>query len=68
MLADHVILLIFVGFIFLASGVFLLVIVPVAMALEIVFTAFALFVAFIQAVIFAFLSTIYINDALHPGH
>jgi F0F1-type ATP synthase membrane subunit a len=38
------------------------------MALEIVFTGFALFVAFIQAVIFAFLSTIYINDALHPGH
>jgi F-type H+-transporting ATPase subunit a len=68
MLADHVILLIFVGFIFLASGIFLVVMVPVAMALEIVFTAFALFVAFIQAVIFAFLSTIYINDALHPGH
>ena len=68
MLADHVILLIFVGFIFLVSGVFLLVMVPVAMALEIVFTGFAVFVAFIQAVIFAFLSTIYINDALHPGH
>jgi F-type H+-transporting ATPase subunit a len=68
MLADHVILLIFVGFIFLASGIFLVLMVPVAMALEIVFTAFALFVAFIQAVIFAFLSTIYINDALHPGH
>jgi F-type H+-transporting ATPase subunit a len=68
MVADHVILLVFVGFIFLVSGVFLVIMVPVAMALEIVFFLFAMFVAFIQAVIFAFLSTLYINDALHPGH
>lgn len=68
MLADHVILLIFVGFIFLVGGFALVVVLPIAMALEIIFTGFALFVAFIQAVIFAFLSTIYINDALHPGH
>jgi F-type H+-transporting ATPase subunit a len=67
-LADHVILLIFAGFIFLAGGVLLVAIVPLSVALEVVFTMFALFVAFIQAVIFAFLSTIYINDALHPGH
>lgn len=72
MLADHVILLIFVGFIFLVGGGTLvwahIVMVPVAMLLEVIFTAFGLFVAFIQAVIFAFLSTIYINEALHPGH
>lgn len=71
MLADHIILLIFVGFIFLVGTSFSfghIIVIPVAMVLEIVFTAFALFVAFIQAVIFAFLSTIYINDALHPGH
>jgi F-type H+-transporting ATPase subunit a len=68
MLADHVILLIFVGFIFIASGVILVPILPLSLVLEVVFTLFALFVAFIQAVIFAFLSTIYINDALHPGH
>lgn len=68
MLADHVILLIFVGFIFLASGILLVIVLPVALALEIVFTGFALFVAFIQAVIFGFLSAFYINDALHPGH
>jgi F-type H+-transporting ATPase subunit a len=68
MVADHTILLVFVGFIFLASGILLVILVPVALALEIVFTAFAIFVAFIQAVIFAFLSTLYINDALHPGH
>jgi len=68
MVADHVILLVFVGFIFLVSGIALVVMVPVAMVLEIVFFMFAMFVAFIQAVIFAFLSTLYINDALHPGH
>ena len=72
MLADHVILLIFVGFIFLIGGgsfaIAHLGIVPISMTLEVVFTAFGLFVAFIQAVIFAFLSTIYIHDALHPGH
>ena len=50
------------------SRVLLVAIVPLSVALEVVFTMFALFVAFIQAVIFAFLSTIYINDALHPGH
>lgn len=71
MLADHVILLIFVGFIFLVGTSFAfghIIVIPVAMVFEIVFTMFAIFVAFIQAVIFSFLSTIYINDALHPGH
>jgi F-type H+-transporting ATPase subunit a len=68
MLADHVILLIFVGFIFLVGGPALILVLPLALVLETVFTGFALFVAFIQAVIFAFLSTIYINEALHPGH
>ncbi|MGI8426683.1 MAG: F0F1 ATP synthase subunit A [Actinomycetota bacterium] len=71
MLADHVILLIFVGFIFLVGTSFVfghVLVIPIAMLLEVVFTAFALFVAFIQAVIFAFLTTIYINDSLHPGH
>lgn len=68
MLADHVLLLIFVGFIFLASGFLLVIVLPFALVFEIVFTAFALFVAFIQAVIFAYLTSFYINDALHPGH
>jgi len=71
MLADHVILLIFVGFIFLVGTSFVfghVLVVPIAMVLEVGFTGFALFVAFIQAVIFAFLTTIYINDSLHPGH
>jgi F-type H+-transporting ATPase subunit a len=71
MLADHIILLIFVGFIFLVGTSFAIghvLIIPVSIVLEVVFYAFAMFVAFIQAVIFAFLTSIYINDALHPGH
>ena len=69
MLADHLLLLIFVGFIFLAgASVLAVVVIPFSMAFEIVFMAFGLFVAFIQAAIFAFLATLYINDALHPGH
>lgn len=71
MLAGHVILLIFVGFIFLVGSSFALAhvaVIPLAMVLETGFTAFEVFISFIQAVIFAFLATIYINDALHPGH
>lgn len=71
MLADHVFLLIFVGFISLVGtswAVGHVVMIPIAMLMEILFTAFAIFVAVIQAVIFSFLATIYINDALHPGH
>lgn len=69
MFADHLLLLIFAGFIFL-TGVSLLaiVIVPLSLAAQIAFTAFALFVSLIQAFIFAFLSALYIRDALHPGH
>ncbi len=69
MLADHLMLLVFAGFIFLAAGsAAIFGILPISVAFMVIFTAFALFVAFIQAVIFAFLTTIYINDALHPGH
>lgn len=71
MLADHVILLIFVGFILLiGTGAFLagLISAPFLLVFEVVFYFFAIFVAFIQAVIFAFLSALYINNGLHPGH
>lgn len=68
MLADHLIILLFAGFIFLAGVAFTMVIDVVFIPLMIIFTAFALFVSFIQAVIFAYLSAFYINEALHPGH
>ena len=31
-------------------------------------TAFELLVAFLQAYVFAILTCVYLNDALHPGH
>lgn len=71
MLADHLMVLVFAGFIFITGATFVvghLAIVPLSLVFMIIFTAFAIFVSFIQAVIFAFLTTIYINDALHPGH
>lgn len=68
MLADHLLILTFAGFIFIASGFVLAFVLPVALAGIVIFTAFAIFVAFIQAVVFAYLSAIYINDGLHPGH
>jgi F-type H+-transporting ATPase subunit a len=68
MLADHLLQLVFLGFIFLASGVMALAIAPFSLAFDIVFVMFGLFVALIQAAIFAFLSALYINNALHPGH
>lgn len=69
MLADHMMLLVFAGFIFLAAGSAVVYgILPISLLFMIIFTAFAVFVAFIQAVIFGFLTTIYLNDALHPGH
>lgn len=68
MLADHLLLLIFAGFIFIASGFMLAIVLPISVVFLILFTAFAIGVAFIQAVVFAYLSAIYINDSLHPGH
>ncbi len=31
-------------------------------------TAFELLVAFLQAYVFAILTCVYLNDAIHPGH
>jgi F-type H+-transporting ATPase subunit a len=44
-----------------ASGV-------VPLALTVALTALELLVAFLQAYVFAILTCIYINDAIHPGH
>lgn len=68
MLADHLLLLVFAGFIFISGGFVLFIVLPVAVAGLVVFTAFALLIAVIQAMVFALLTTIYLNDALHPGH
>ena len=71
MLAGHILLKVFAGFIvMLAGGLgaagYVVGILPFAMTLGL--TALEFLVAFLQAYVFAILTCIYLNDALHPGH
>lgn len=71
MLAGHIALKVFAGFVGMlgislgalgwAGGV-------LPLALTVALTALELLVAFLQAYVFAILTCIYLNDALHPGH
>ena len=71
MLAGHIALKVFAGFVGVL-GVSLGAIgwvggvLPLALATAL--TALELLVAFLQAYVFAILTCIYLNDALHPGH
>jgi F-type H+-transporting ATPase subunit a len=70
MLAGHITLKVFGGFVtmlgaFGALG-WLGGIVP--LSLTVALTALELLVAFLQAYVFAILTCIYLNDAIHPGH
>jgi F-type H+-transporting ATPase subunit a len=72
MLAGHVALKIFAGFIPTLAvglpivGVFMggLLVLPLVVGI----TALEFLVAFLQAYVFAILTCVYLNDALHPGH
>ena len=70
MLAGHITLKVFAGFITMlgAFGFFgwLGAILPFALAVAL--TALEFLVAFLQAYVFAILTCIYLNDAIHPGH
>ncbi|WP_291844843.1 F0F1 ATP synthase subunit A [Maricaulis sp.] len=77
MLAGHILLKVFAGFIvMMAAGSasmgwgelpgYIAGIFPFAMTLGL--TALEFLVAFLQAYVFAILTCIYLNDALHPGH
>jgi F-type H+-transporting ATPase subunit a len=70
MLAGHITLKVFAGFVVsLSAAGFLGVagsILPLAMTVAI--TALEVLVAFLQAYVFAVLTCMYLNDALHPGH
>jgi F-type H+-transporting ATPase subunit a len=70
MLAGHIMLKVFAGFIISLSALGLWGILGALgpMALTIAITALELLVAFLQAYVFAILSSIYLHDALHPGH
>jgi len=71
MLAGHIALKVFAGFVAML-GVSLGAVGWVGgiapLALTVALTALELLVAFLQAYVFAMLACIYLNDAIHPGH
>ncbi|HLY88145.1 MAG TPA: F0F1 ATP synthase subunit A [Acetobacteraceae bacterium] len=70
MLAGHITLQVFAGFITMLAGWGLLgwfgAILPFLMVVMLI--ALEILVAFLQAYVFAILTCIYLNDAIHPGH
>lgn len=70
MLAGHITLKVFAGFIIMllgAAGAWKgLAIMPLGAAIGL--TALEFLVAFLQAYVFTMLTCMYLNDALHPGH
>ncbi|MBX9875775.1 MAG: F0F1 ATP synthase subunit A, partial [Beijerinckiaceae bacterium] len=70
MLAGHIALKVFGGFVvaLLAAGGAATIIAPLPLLLAVALTALEFLVAFLQAYVFAILTCVYLNDALHPGH
>lgn len=70
MLAGHIALKVFAGFIPLLAGLgiagYFASVLPLGMVVAL--TALEMLVAFLQAYVFTILTCIYINDAIHPGH
>ena len=70
MLAGHITLQVFAGFIIMLAGAGVLgwfgAVLPFIMV--VMLTALELLVACLQAYVFAILTCIYLNDAIHPGH
>src|SRR4051794_5471006 len=70
MLAGHITLKVFAGFIIMLSAFgfagWFGALLPLALVVSL--TALELLVAFLQAYVFAILTCIYLNDAIHPGH
>jgi F-type H+-transporting ATPase subunit a len=69
MLAGHIALKVFAGFIVMLLGAGAWVALsPLPLLMAIALTALEILVAFLQAYVFAMLTCMYLNDALHPGH
>lgn len=70
MLGGHIALKVFAGFVVSLGGAGALGLIgaigPLAMGVAL--TALEFLIAFLQAYVFALLASIYLNDALHPGH
>lgn len=70
MLAGHIMLKLFAGFavgLFAAGGAYI-ALAPLAFAMGVALNALELLVAGLQAYVFAILTCVYLNDALHPSH
>jgi F-type H+-transporting ATPase subunit a len=69
MLAGHITLKVFGGFVamLLGAGAYA-ILAPLPLVAIVLLTAFELLVAFLQAYVFAILTCVYLNDAIHPGH
>jgi F-type H+-transporting ATPase subunit a len=69
MLAGHIALKVFAGFIvmLLSAGAWV-ALSPLPLLMAIALTALEFLVAFLQAYVFSMLTCMYLNDALHPGH
>lgn len=70
MLAGHITLKLFAGFAIqlAATGTAAMVLAPLAFAMGIALNALEFLVAGLQAYVFAILTSVYLNDAMHPGH
>lgn len=70
MLAGHITLKVFGGFVvmLLGSGTWAVILAPLPFAMTVAMTALELLVAALQAYVFAILTCVYLNDAIHPGH
>jgi F-type H+-transporting ATPase subunit a len=69
MLAGHITLKVMGGFVISLLGAgFFAILAPLPLVMAIVLTAFELLVAVLQAYVFAILTCVYLNDAIHPGH
>jgi F-type H+-transporting ATPase subunit a len=70
MLAGHIALKVFAGFIVLmtTAGGVAIALSPLPLVMIVALYAFEFLVACLQAYVFSILTCIYLNDALHPGH
>src|SRR5690606_7744916 len=70
MLAGHITLKVFASFVTMlgALGIAGVVGAALPLALTVAITALEMLVAALQAYVFAILTCIYLNDAIHPGH
>ncbi len=70
MLAGHITLQVFAGFIIMlgSAGILGIFGATLPLIMVVLLSALELLVAFLQAYVFAILTCIYLNDAIHPGH